>query len=267
MEPIERFSEIVADQDFPVADAFLAFARAEYPDLDTDLYLGRLQDLGLMARSSIGRVDDPREQLRKLGRLLRDQGFLGDQQRYSDPESSFLNRVIDTKSGIPITLAVVWMETGRHAGMELVGIGMPMHFLVGMAGEDFYADPFNAMDVMTKDDAVALFGRLTQGQVPWQDEFLSGAPPRKMVRRALSNLKGLFATRGMLRRLLWVEEFLLAIPDTPPSELRDRARILASLGRHVEAIDDLRSFLESEPSPDDLVVVEAEIRRLISALN
>lgn len=251
------FAEIVSRQSFSLAEAFLAFAGAEYPGLDPEPYLKRLDKLAACVDSG------PAGDLAALGRTLAAAGFRGNAQDYYDPRNSFLNEVLDRGLGIPITLSVVWIETGARAGVDIEGVGMPMHFLV-RAG-DVLADPFDAGRILHPDDAIAMFGRLTEGRTPWRDEYLAAAQPRDIVRRALHNLKAVYAARSDVRRAVWVEDHLLQIPGAPPAERRERAHLLGALGKYREAIADLKEYVGTEP--DDADEAEAEIRRLVAAMN
>ncbi|HVL82543.1 MAG TPA: transglutaminase-like domain-containing protein [Actinomycetota bacterium] len=266
MDAIERFAEIVAEEDFPLADAFLAFARAEYPEMDTDRYLEAIRELGTQVCALAAGTQDPVEQLKAVRDVMTAAGIRGDREEYYDPRNSFLNEVIDRGRGIPITLSTLWIESARWAGIDLAGIGMPMHFLVGVSGEEAYADPFDGGRVLDVDQAMLVFARRTAGRIEWHDSYLEPARPRDIVRRALVNLKSVFGAAGELSRALWVEDFLLVLPDTPPDEHRERAAVLAAMGRWPEAIADLRDYLDEAESPE-VEEVEREIRRLQATMN
>lgn len=265
MADLQRFANVVAREDFSPAEAFLAFARAEYPELDERAYLDRIEALADEAKADLHEAGSAAGALEALGGRLVAAGFRGNDEEYYDPRNSFLNDVLDRKLGLPISLSVIWMEVGRRTGLPVVGIGMPLHFLVGLEGVDVCADPFNGGRLLTRDEAIHLFGELSQGRVPWREEFLAPAPSPEIVRRALTNLKSVYGSTGDLRRALWVEDHLLVVPGAEPSERRERAAVLAALGRHPEAIGDLRVYLES--GPEDADEAQAEIRRLVAAMN
>jgi regulator of sirC expression with transglutaminase-like and TPR domain len=159
----------------------------------------------------------------------------------------------------------MWIEVGRRAGLEVAGVGMPMHFLVGVEGSDVYADPFHGGRVLSTEDAMMLFAQLTDGRLEWQDTYLAPTPPREIVRRALTNLKAGYGASGDAERLLGTIEFLLAVPGAPEAERIDLARVLRALGRYHDAIAELRTYLEVEP--EDPAGAEDEIRSLMAAMN
>lgn len=263
-DDLARFEEIVSQDTFRLARAFLAFGRAEYPDLDVDHELGRLDALGAEAADTIS-ASAPSERLVELSAFLSGSGFRGNREQYGDPRNSFLNEVLDRRTGIPISLSVVWMDCGAATGVPLAGVGMPMHFLVRLDGTDVYADPFNGGRILTSEDAMVLFAHLTEGRLEWQDAYLNPTSPRDIVRRALTNLKAAYGAMARADLMLWVVEHLLVIPGAPAAERRERATVLAALGKYRRAITDLETYLEDDP--DDADEAEQEIRRLKSSMN
>lgn len=124
-------------------------------------------------------------------------GFAGNKDAYYDWRNSCLDRVIETRTGIPISLSILMIEVGRRVGVKLVGVGMPAHFLVRSADDDTtFFDPFNGGRQLDRDDARALFETITRGQAPWSDSHLDPTPNRAIVIRMLNNLKSVFARRS-----------------------------------------------------------------------
>jgi regulator of sirC expression with transglutaminase-like and TPR domain len=133
-----------------------------------------------------------------VSRYLFDElGFSGNKEAYYDWRNSCLDRVIETKTGIPISLSILMIEVGRRVGVELVGVGMPAHFLVRSVDDDTtFFDPFDGGRQLDRADARALFETITRGQAPWSDSHLDPTPNRAIVIRMLNNLKGVFARRS-----------------------------------------------------------------------
>ena len=153
---VMRFHEIAARPEaaLDLSEAALLIAREEYPDLDVGLYLARLDGLGSALRERAGGAGMDAT-LAALNRLLfEDQGFRGNTESYYDPRNSFLNDVLDRRTGIPISLSTVYMEVGRRGGIEMEGVGLPGHFVVRVATPDapLLVDPFHGGIRLTLDD-------------------------------------------------------------------------------------------------------------------
>jgi len=190
-----RFRELVAgsgdEQDGAIAldETSLAIAAALQPGLDE---LHWLAELDLLAGSCPSPTPES-----IAGHLFGELGFQGNRDAYYDWRNSCLDRVIATRTGIPISLSVLMIEVGRRLGVRLVGVGMPAHFLVAVAGDpERLFDPFHGGRALGPDGARTLFETVTRGQVPWRDEHLSPTPPLDIVVRMLNNLKVVFARRG-----------------------------------------------------------------------
>jgi regulator of sirC expression with transglutaminase-like and TPR domain len=133
-----------------------------------------------------------------VSRYLFDElGFTGNKEAYYDWRNSCLDRVIATRTGIPISLSILMIEVGRRVGVQLAGVGMPAHFLVRSVDDDTtFFDPFDGGRQLDRNDARALFETITRGQAPWSDSHLDPTPNRAIVIRMLNNLKSVFARRS-----------------------------------------------------------------------
>lgn len=152
-------------------------------------------------------------------------GFAGDGARPEDPRNSFLDLVLARRRGLPILLATVVMEVGRRTGVPVLGVNMPMHFLVRDASsEDAYLDP--ASGAMLDPDGVrAAFEAIAQGRMPWSDRHLRTVPARHIVIRMLTNLQAAYQRRSDPVRLALVARLRATIP-----ELAEEAAVAARLG-------------------------------------
>ena len=214
----ERFAAVVQqpDDDIALDEAALLIAAHDHP-VDVD---GQLRTLDALARE-IGDVDAP-----SLAReLFVVRGFAGNTVDYGDPRNSYLDVVLDRRLGLPITLSVLMIEVGRRVGLELVGVGMPGHFLVGATGS--YIDPFHQGAVLSADAARELYER-TQTGAPFADAYLDPVGPRAVLARMLANLVHSFGTRTPLAAV-WALQLRLSIPDLPARERDDGERLLARL--------------------------------------
>ncbi len=258
-----RFAAIAArpDAEIDLAEAALVIAQEEYPDLDVTAYLRVLERLGDGARCRVGAAAisargglGPREVIGVLNRYLYDEcGFRGNREAYYDPRNSFLNEVLDRRTGIPITLSLVYMEVGRRVGLPLVGIGFPGHFLVGCdaPGERLLIDPFDRGRLLSEPDCAALLERLRGRSVPLARHYLAPIGPRPFLVRMLANLKAVYLQReDYARALAAVDRILLLAPDAA-DERRDRGLLHVKLQAFSLAAADLEAYLDERPAAPD----------------
>jgi len=264
LEARRRFARLVAQPEASIelAHAALLVAAEERPGLDVEHYRARLYEWGLEARAAIARSGDAVGALNKF--LFEELGFAGNQSDYYDPRNSLLSDVLDRRTGIPITLSLVYMEVGRRAGLRVEGIGLPGHFIVraeGTEGEPVLVDPFNGK-VVDADDCQERLDAIYGGQAPLSDEHLKPVPTREILARLLRNLKGTYAQAGLYRRALSIiERILLVAPDTL-EERRDRGALLAQLGRYAEAIVDVQAYLRGARNPPDAERVAEQLKQM-----
>jgi regulator of sirC expression with transglutaminase-like and TPR domain len=234
MEETERFGELVRGPEPELAldlGALLIAAHA-HPDLDLDVELGRLDDLA--ARCPGSDVDS-------LARwLFVELGYSGNVAAYHDPRNSYLDDVVRRRTGIPISLAVLALAVGSRIGVDLVGIGMPGHFLVRDAADpDGFLDPFSAGARLDRHGCRAAFHLLYGAEAAFDDGYLDPVGTRAILARMLANLRGIFSASGDRRSLQWVLRLRLAFPDAAPEERAELAALLAASGRFGDAADEL----------------------------
>ena len=158
--------------------------------------------------------------------------FIGNRAEYYDPENSLLPRVLDRHAGIPISLSVIMMEVGRRLGVPIVGIGMPGHFLVGLAraqGDvpETFADPFHEGRIMDADQCQELFHQVTGAHQTFLEGFLAPVHPMAIVERMLNNLKAVYQSRSELDRLHHVMALRSYFPGLGKSEREEFLRLMA----------------------------------------
>jgi regulator of sirC expression with transglutaminase-like and TPR domain len=216
-----RFHELVAGGGAIALDeTSLAIAAALQPGLDELHWLTELDHIA-------GTCPSPTPES-IAAHLFGDLGFRGNRDAYYDWRNSCLDRVIATRTGIPISLSVLMIEIGRRLGVGLLGIGMPAHFLVRVADDpQRFFDPFDGGRALGPDDARALFETVTRGQVRWRDEHLSPTPPLDIVIRMLNNLKMVFTRRSDRVRFGVVMQLRAAIDELARAE---SAELDAGLG-------------------------------------
>src|SRR3990170_2402823 len=228
-EARRRFAELVfgQDADFDLVEAALLIAVEEYPGLEPDLYLERLRGMADEVGHRLGPDRDPR--------------------------NSYLNEVIERRTGLPVTLSLVYMEIARHLGLSLVGLGFPARFLIKYVGPeaDLILDPFSGGRVTTEEECVEQLRQVYGSRLRFRPEFLEPTTSRAILARLLKNLEGVYLRqRDYAHAYAVVERFLLIQPDAP-DEVRERGLIAFRLGDMRRAIADLRRYLQLRPEARD----------------
>ena len=262
---LQRF---VAQEPIDLARAALAVAREEYPELDEGRYLRMLDELasgvhaGLPSGASIER---------RVGRLntylFHELGFDGNKTDYYDPRNSFLNEVIDRRTGIPLTLCILYMEVGRRCGLRVDGVGFPGHFLckVHLDEGELVVDPFSRGQLLGVDEIKRRLQAAVGDQVKFDARVLRAAKPREILVRMLQNLRSVYSERNdMPRALSAVDRLLLLAPENIRG-LRERAQLCEQLGGPLAAVRDLEKVLQLEPNASDANVLRARLRKLRTA--
>ncbi len=273
--PRERFQALaqMSGTELPLAEGALLIAAEEYPALDIPGYLAVLDRLADEARARVPSAADPAAAASALCEFLfKEAGFRGNTQHYGDPKNSFLNEVLDSRRGIPITLAVVHLEVGWRLRLRMFGVGMPAHFLVGFEtkGEPLFVDAFHGV-VLTEAGCAHLFEEMTGRSAPFRKDYLAPTPTRYVLVRILRNLKGIFLQKEDLdRTAAAVERILLLAPDLV-GDIRDLGLIRYRQGQLVEARRLLEQYLRAVPKDaGDRAAVEMhllQLRELLGRLN
>lgn len=250
------------DEQIDLAKAALYIAQEEYP-LDPSEYLNALDKMAIEVQERLPAERYPLRIIQSINQYLYDDlGFVGNTDNYYDPRNSYFNEVIDRRTGIPITLSLVYLEVARRINFPMVGVGMPGHFLIRPEFEDveICVDAFDRGSILFPEDCQE---RLTQyGQLTLQSSFLEAVTSRQFLARMLTNLKFIYLQREELElAMAAVERILLLFPEMP-GELRDRGLIYYQMGRWVAASDDFETYLAKVPDAEDALV----IRRLLNQL-
>jgi regulator of sirC expression with transglutaminase-like and TPR domain len=271
-----------------LAASVLTIARIEYPCLEPEPYLRIIETMGAEASARIDSVESAQDAVRILNEYLYDEmGFRGNREHYDDPRNSFLNEVLDRRTGIPISLAIVYLEVARRAGLRADGVNFPGHFLLRVAttrgraprkGEAFLiVDPFHGGALLDHDDCEQLLQQHAGAESELDDSVLEPATRVQIVMRTLVNLKRLYVRMRSFPQARLVCELLLAIDPASISELRDRGLLAYHLEDFAAALRDLESYLRllgprpeeaSEGTDDDQILEQVKaLRRRVAALN
>ncbi len=251
----QALDEADARPDPAFAPGALAIASVEYPSLDAGRYLAQLDAIGdeaLAVVNAAAGVEGPlHARVDAINRCLYGTlGFRANRQHYGDVRNSCLNQVIDRKTGIPITMAIVYMDVARRAGLRVEGINFPGHFLVRVwdaaAGPDggagLIVDAFNDGAILTEQDCRALLARHDE-KAPFHPNLLARASRRQVFVRMLVNLKRLYVQNRSFPQAHAVTDALLVLSPSSLAELRDRGLLSYHLHDYAAALRDLEKYL------------------------
>ncbi|HET9532817.1 MAG TPA: transglutaminase-like domain-containing protein [Blastocatellia bacterium] len=265
--PRHRFAGIVAgdDERINLAEAALLIAAEEYTHLDTNLYLEKLDRFSDQARERADLAETTHDLVSALNSTLFEElGFHGNNDNYYDPRNSFLNDVIDRRTGIPITLSVVYMEVARRIGLSIKGVGFPGHFLAKYTagGREIFVDPFNGGRLLGEAGCSELISNLSQGRKQLRPEHLAEVSNKQILTRMLSNLLSIYAGGRDYRRALAAIDRILLINPHSALHTRDRGLLLAALGEQGKAIADLELYLQLSPAAADASSIREQIKTI-----
>jgi regulator of sirC expression with transglutaminase-like and TPR domain len=266
--PLDYFATLVqSDADFVLFEATVSLAQDEYPDLDIQSVLDEVDQMLARVRRRLPSDAGPLHKLRVLNQFFfRDLGFGGNVNDYYDPENSFIHVLLRTRRGIPISVAVVWMELAQGLGLSVRGVGFPGHFMVkvNLPMGQAVIDPLTGQSLSREDLSERLdpfrrrSGLVDEFEVPL-GLYLQTSPPRDILARMLRNLKEIYRTQEDWGRMLAIQERLIVLlPESWP-EYRDRGLAHAELGNTDQAVADLECYLVHA---EDLVDVDAIANRV-----
>ena len=255
----EDFQDVVAQEPLDLARAALVMARLEFANLDPSASLNRLAELGDRSAHAIKPLNGAPASLRlaAIARVVFDEeGFAGNRTHYDDFRNSLLNVVLERRLGIPITLALVFIEAARRAGVEVQGVGFPGHFLMRGPDEDtnerpVILDPFDAGRPLSEIDLRALLARMAGDDAPFTPTLLRACTPRQMLARMLGNLKRTYVEVRSFPQARAATDLMLAVDPTLLSELRDRGLLSYHMDDYTSALRDLEDFVRLHAWTDE----------------
>jgi regulator of sirC expression with transglutaminase-like and TPR domain len=268
---LEYFASLVAeDAGLPLLEAAVSIAQDEHPQLDTQGVLAGIDALAHRLRRRIPADAVAVQRLRWLNRFFfQELGFGGNANDYYDPGNSYLHRVLETRRGIPITLALIFVELATQVGLSAHGVSFPGHFLVKvrMSQGEVVIDPFTGQS-LSRDALEEMLLPYTRGnagagrfQAPL-GLFLQSAPAREVLARMLRNLKEIHRNAENWARLLSVSQRLVVLLPTAWAERRDRGLAYAALGCDDAAADDLTAYLEQAGEAADRAAIAVRLTQL-----
>lgn len=274
------FEELVTlpDLGIPLAETALLLACEEYPHLSLGPYLDRLDALAERVERRRVASGEPLGTIGAINDVLfGDEGFRGNTDDYYDPRNSFLNDVLDRRTGIPIALSTIYIEVSRRVGFRVDGVGIPGHFVVKHvdARAEIFIDPFHGGSILTRDEchALALRNQPAESAAPGPGEFerwLRRVPNRQILVRMLNNLKLIYVHGSAFDKALGMLDLMVIAEPRAPVLYRERGMIRLGLRRYREAAADLGRYLEMMPDAGDREEIEThltDIRRIRALMN
>ena len=269
--PLQYFSSLVqSDAHFPLLEAAVSLAQDEYPELDVQEVLGDVDQLLARLKRRLPGDAPELQRLRALNQFFfRDLGFGGNINDYYDPDNSYLNTVLRTRRGIPITLAVLWLELAVGVGLNARGVAFPGHFMVkvNLPKGQVVIDPFNGQS-LSREELTERLEPFRQ-RSPISEEFevpmglyLQSAPPRDIIGRMLRNLQEIHKTQEDWPRLIAVQDRLIVLQPDAWTEYRDRGLAWAAQGDVAYAVADLEMYLAHAEEALDIDTIAERVAQL-----
>ena len=253
------------DEYIDLAKAALYIAKEEYLHLDIEEYLNALDAMAMELEERLPIEKYPLKIIQCINQYLYDDlNFTGNKENYYDPRNSFLNDVVERRVGIPITLALVYIEIARRIDFPMIGIGMPGHFLIrpDISEIEIFVDAFNHGEIMFAQDCQERLSQIYQQNVTLQPEFLAPVTKKQFLARMLTNLKYIYLKQQQLEKALFCVERILLLFPSAALELRDRGLLSYQIGHFNQAAQDLQAYLNQSPEAQDA----STIRHLLAKM-
>jgi regulator of sirC expression with transglutaminase-like and TPR domain len=272
IKSLDYFAALVQQDDsIPLFEAALAIAQDIEPQLDL---AAQQAEIDILAAKLLRRLPSDASHVQKLRMLnhffYHELGFAGNVNDYYDPDNSYLHRVIMTRRGIPISLAVVYMELAQQIGLDIKGISFPGHFLMKLSVQfgEIILDPFNGSSLSREELEERLEPYFSQRDyatdIPLAT-YLQEAQPREILVRMLRNLKSLFAEQPHWQQILGIQQRLVILLPNDISELRDRGLAYSNLECPQAALQDLEAYLTERPYAADAELIRSKLPELREA--
>ncbi len=223
----------------------------EYPDLNISKYIKKINGIGNSLKLKIKYVKNSTYLISMLNEhVFEKYGFQGDDEDYYDPRNNFLNAVIDKKTGIPITLSIIYSEVAKYIGLDLRIVGFPGHVVVKYE-EEMIIDPFYSGRLLTINDLEEILYRNFGDGVEFIPEYLNTATTDQILTRLLRNLKNAYTQSYAYDKAMRCTDMILGIRPESPEEIRDKGILEERLLHYNEALPLLNKYLELEPEAED----------------
>lgn len=260
---VAEWLSFVKNPNFNLVEKCLKFAQIlEYPDLDVEEYIQKINRIGMSLKESISDVENPTYLISMLNEhLFENLGFSGDDDDYFNPKNNFLNEVIDKKLGLPITISILYVEVAKFIGLDLKIVGFPSHILVKY-NEEMILDPFHDGELLDVDDLQQILDTNFNEQLKFQPEFLDEIEPEQILTRMTRNLKNSYVQSFVYDKALRCINMVLAMESESPEDIRDKGILEERLHNSEVALKYLNKYLEINPNAEDIDFILEMIRSI-----
>jgi regulator of sirC expression with transglutaminase-like and TPR domain len=260
---VAEWVSFVRNPNFNLVEKCLKFAQIiEYPDLEIEDYIKRISKIGYSLKESISDVKNPTYLISMLNEhLFKNLGFSGDDDDYYNPKNNFLNDVIDKKTGLPITLSILYCEIAKFIGLDLRIVGFPGHVLVKY-NEEMILDPFYDGRVLEIEDLDEILDTNFDGELEFRPEFLDEISTEQVLIRITRNLKNSYVQSFVYEKALRCVNMILELEPESSEEIRDKGILEERLLNYEKALLYLNKYLEMEPNAEDVDFVLELIRSI-----
>jgi regulator of sirC expression with transglutaminase-like and TPR domain len=264
---VDRLLELIAGRDvsMPLDRAALELARIEFPELHAEAFLTLLDSHAAELNARLGGARDGLTYVTEANRyLFEDLGFHGNTNDYYDPRNSCLNEVLTARTGIPITLSLVYIEIARRLERPVQGIGLPGHFIVRYDDGLYsvFLDPFHGGCRLERDECFALAREASHVEIEPNPKWLAPVGKRDILLRMLRNLGAAYTARGLTAKAIDVLSLLIRVNPDSAEEYRQRGVLEVHAGRITAAKQDLARYLELAPTPEEREQAREDVRKI-----
>ncbi len=260
---VAEWYSFAKNPNFNLVEKCLKFAQIlEYPELDIKKYIEKITKIGMSLKESINDVKNPTYLISMLNEhLFENLGYGGDDDDYYNPKNNFLNEVIDKKTGLPITVSILYAEIAKFIGLDLKIVGFPSHILVKY-NEEMILDPFYDGRLLNIDDLQEILDTNFGGEIEFKPEFLDEIGHEQILLRMTRNLKNSYVQSFVYDKALRCVNMVLAIEPESPEDIRDKGILEERLLNYNSALKYLNKYLEINPNAEDVDFILELIRSI-----
>lgn len=259
---IDQWVSLVADDRISLIEKCLLLSRLiEYSDLNITKYVAKIVELGTTLREATNQVKNPTYLISMLNEHLFDNyGLHGEQDDYYNPKNNFLNEVIDKKSGLPITISILYVEIAKYLGLDIQIVGFPSHVIVKY--KDFIIDPFHGGRILQIEDLQQILDVNFGGELDFSPDFLNAISQQKILIRIVRNLKNSYMQSYAFEKALLCVEMVMVFEKNAAQDIRDKGIIEEKLEHFQSALKHLNHYLEIHPNAEDVDFILDLIRNI-----